>query len=33
MTVTVVPVVISALGTVPNGFERELEQIEIREII
>ena len=33
MRVTVVPMVVGALGTVPNGLERRLEELEIREII
>ena len=29
--VTVIPIVVGALGTVPKGLERKLEELEIRE--
>ena len=30
LRVTVIPIVVSALGTVPKGLERKLEELEIR---
>ena len=30
MSVRVIPIVVGALGTVPKGLERRLEQLEIR---
>ena len=33
MKLTVIPVVIGTLGTVPKGLERGLEELEIRERI
>ena len=33
MTVTVVPIMVGALGTVPKGLEKRLEELEIRRRI
>ena len=33
MGVTVVPIVVGALGTVPEGLDKRLEELEIRERI